>query len=572
MDFIALDETFGGSGSLLASACSDSGAIVYVIAGGTIYRSSDYGVSFTQMGSAIAVTPWIACTGDGGIIYLNSQGNIKISMGGETASVLAGDVGNSPQGLACTPDGIIIYSCDLSSSTLRKSTDSGFSFVDMGVVIGSANKLTSVACSNDGVFIYTSSEGDVYFSNDSGLTFSVLGLQIPSATELRVSCSGDGLTSYVVNKLDGELFASYDYGANYESINSGFSDNSISICSSDSAATVYITTNISRTLYRTESIPGVTTKLIPENEVGITTGNLLPAEVKADIVTGALLGAEAKADIVTGNLLGAEVSQPIITGNLLTAIPLPPTSGFPLNYARIGYDNALVNGAASATSDNINSAKMLTPSTYDKWRPTTDSVATLVGTLKQCNYVGIAAHNLGADGVTLTVKVSDGGTYTTVYSQLVTTDNALFIRFVEGTYSNVELTLTGSLTAEIGVVFLGLELEMMRPIFTGHKPANLNATDVMTPQISDGGQFLGKQIVRQGYATAAEFQHLTDEWYRDKFQPFVEHAKVRPYFWAWNLLESPDDVVYGWTNSNIGCSYMGIRNWLQVSFDIEAHA
>ena len=321
-----------------------------------------------------------------------------------------------------------------------------------------------------------------------------------------------------------------------------------------------------------EVVTEKTVVLTPEDKVVIDTGDLLTAESKVDIVTGDLLGAEAKSDIVTGDLLPAESKADIVTGALLTAIPLPPTSGFPLNYARIGYDNALVNGAASATSDSVNSAKMLTPSTYDKWRPTADSVATLVGTLKQCDYVGIAAHNLGTDGVTLTVKVSDGGAYTTVYSQLVTTDNALFIRFAEGSYSNVELTLTGSLTAEIGVVFLGLELEMMRPTFSGHRPVNLNATDVMTPQVSDGGQFLGKQIVRQGYATSADFQHLTDEWYRDKFQPFVEHAKVRPYFWAWNLLESPDDVVYGWTNSNIGCSYMGIRNWLQVSFDVEAHA
>lgn len=250
---------------------------------------------------------------------------------------------------------------------------------------------------------------------------------------------------------------------------------------------------------------------------------------------------------------------------------LPGTSNFPLNYARIGYDNTLTNGTATATSDDAGSFNLLIPSTYDKWRPTVDASVTLIGASKQCDYVGIAAHNFGTDGVTLKVEVSNGGGLTIVYNQLVTTDKSLFIRFTEDTYDRVILTLTGSTAAEVGVVFLGLELEMMRPIYAGHKPSVLSANDKMSPQMSDGGQFLGKQIVRQGYETSADFQHLTSEWYRSEFQPFVEHAKTLPYFWAWNLLEHPDDIIYGWTNQNISPTLMGIRNWLEVSFDIQGH-
>lgn len=312
--------------------------------------------------------------------------------------------------------------------------------------------------------------------------------------------------------------------------------------------------------------------LTPEDKSGITTGDLIGAEDSESIVTGELLDAEYGPTIEAGDLLSAESVNDIVTGGILTPNALPETSGFPLNYARIGYDNTLINGSAAAVSDNVGAANMLTPSTYDKWRPTSDGLALLTGNSQLCDYVGIAAHNLGSDGVTLTVKVSNGGGFTTVYNQPVPDNKALFIRFTAATYDRVELSISGSTNPEIGVVFLGLELEMMRPIFSGHKPSILSATDVVTPQISDGGQFLGKQIVRQGYATSAQFQHLTDEWYRSAFQPFVEHAKTRPYFWAWNLLESPSDIVYGWTNDNIAPSYMGIRNWLEVSFDIEAHA
>jgi len=254
----------------------------------------------------------------------------------------------------------------------------------------------------------------------------------------------------------------------------------------------------------------------------------------------------------------------------LEPLPLPSTSNFPLNYARIGYENTLLNGSATATSDTVGSANMLTPSTYDKWRPVLDpSDCTLIGVSKLCNYVGIAAHNLS--GATIVVNISNGGALTEIYNGVAPSNKPLRIGFTESTYDRVFIDVSGTTVAEIGVVYLGKELEMMRPNYSGYSPATLSSKDVFTPQMSDGGQFLGKQLVRKGFATQANFQHLTYEWYESEFQPFVEAAKTTPYFWAWNLQEHPNEIVFGWTNENIKPSLMGIRNWLEVSFDIDAH-
>jgi len=256
--------------------------------------------------------------------------------------------------------------------------------------------------------------------------------------------------------------------------------------------------------------------------------------------------------------------------NCLVPLPLPVTSGLPLNYARIGYDNTLFNGSALATSDDLGSANMLTPSTYDKWRPILDpSDCTLIGVSQLCDYVGIAAHNLS--GSTVVITISNGAGTTEIFNAAVTNNKPLYIRFTEGLFDRVFIDVSGTITAEIGVVYLGKELEMMRPNYSGYSPATLSSTDVFTPQMSDGGQFLGKQVVRKGFATNASFRHLTYEWYESEFQPFVIHAKTLPYFWAWNLSEHPNEIVYGWTNQNIKPTLMGIRNWLEVSFSIDAH-
>lgn len=279
---------------------------------------------------------------------------------------------------------------------------------------------------------------------------------------------------------------------------------------------------------------------------------------------------EIIAGINTGDLLTPEIINDISTGDLLTPIDLPDNDNLPLNYARIYYDNTLRNGTASATSDDLKSANMLTPSTYDKWRPTANpSDCTLIGTSQLCDYVAIAAHNLSDS--TVVINVSNGGALTEVYNAVVPSNMPLLVRFAEATYDRVFIEITDTTTAEIAVVYLGKELAMMRPNYSGYSPATLSSKDVFTPQTSDGGQFLGKQLVRKGFATQASFSHLTYEWYEAEFQPFVLHAKQYPYFWAFNLLEHPDEIVYGWTNQNISPSLMGIRNWLEVSFDIDAH-
>ncbi len=337
-----------------------------------------------------------------------------------------------------------------------------------------------------------------------------------SSEPVDVACSNDGSIVFVVDIASDSLYKSIDSGASFVNLGALFSSNPIDVACSNDGTIVFVVDADSESLYRSGEYIPKTTCLVP--------------------------------------------------------IPLPATSNFPLNYGRFGYESTINNGTASASSDDIGSGRMLTPSTWDKWRPVLDpSNCTLIGTSKLCNYVGIAAHNLGSEGATVVVSVGDGATTTEVFNALVTSDRPLFIRFDEATLDRVFITISGTTEAEIAVVYLGKELEMMRPNYAGYSPATFSSTDVFTPQVSDGGQFLGKQLVRKGFATQVSFRHLTYEWYESEFQNFVEAVKTRPYFWAWNLLEHPNEVVYGWTNQNIKPTLMGTRNWFEVSFDIEAH-
>lgn len=270
------------------------------------------------------------------------------------------------------------------------------------------------------------------------------------------------------------------------------------------------------------------------------------------------------------------ITVPTLEPGVIAPKPIesPPWPG---NHPNIGYDSRLIdnNVSVTATAGEQSKNALLNPATYDRWTPGATSgewIATFDDGLT--DYAAIAAHNFGSTGTQVEIQVTNnGGTdWNSVGSATPDDDKPIVFLFVNQTINGIKLILTGSDQASIGVLYAGEMLIMMRPIYGGHQPVRLNANDVFTPQISDSGQYLGRVLVRRGYKTSADFQHLKSDWYRQNFQPFVDAAKTRPYFWLWNPLEHPDDIVYAWTNNNIQPSNMGIRNLMSVSLDIEAHA
>jgi hypothetical protein len=111
---------------------------------------------------------------------------------------------------------------------------------------------------------------------------------------------------------------------------------------------------------------------------------------------------------------------------------------------------------------------------------------------------------------------------------------------------------------------------MQRGLYGGHSPINLSRVTVSRSNRSEGGQFLGRYIVRSGFKTSAEWGHLTASWYRENFDPFVESATQYPFFFAWRPETFPDEVAYCWTDGDIQPANMGIKTLMSVGININA--
>lgn len=267
----------------------------------------------------------------------------------------------------------------------------------------------------------------------------------------------------------------------------------------------------------------------------------------------------------------------------ITAIAEPTTS--PRN-ALIGHDTSLTDGdvvlnaqnGVNGGSESVNN--LLTPSTYDRWRVSalnSGDARFEWSTLKAVNYVGIAAHNAGTAGAFITIytSINSGSSWTSIYNASPTNDDAIFISFPEVSINGLRVVIgTGAADLkEIGVIYMGNTLEMQRPIYGGHSPADLNTNTEYQSVMSESGNFLGRTITSLGSETAFSWRHLTDDWVRDTFKPFIVSARTRPFFIKWRPDYYEDTAIFGFTTNDIQVSNMGGGHRLMnASFSMRGHA
>ncbi|MCP3672736.1 MAG: hypothetical protein GY814_20400, partial [Gammaproteobacteria bacterium] len=189
--------------------------------------------------------------------------------------------------------------------------------------------------------------------------------------------------------------------------------------------------------------------------------------------------------------------------------------------ALIGYNNLLT--SASISGDSSTPADALTPNTYQRWYPTATTVTAKfqLSVLADVDFIGIAGHNLTGVSVLIQTAVTVGGALTDVDTIVPTDNRAIMLNFDTRNIIEIALTMTLSASNEIAVVSCGEALQMPRSVYGGHSPMSLSQDTTFHDSTSEGGNILGRTIIRQGLDGQFKWQFLDDLWYRSTFQPFV---------------------------------------------------
>ena len=243
-----------------------------------------------------------------------------------------------------------------------------------------------------------------------------------------------------------------------------------------------------------------------------------------------------------------------------------------MSNARIGYEQVLAN----VESGDEDAEAMLTTNTFERFTSASGTVSRTFTTTQNetIDYIAIAGHNLATAGATINIQYATtiAGTDVSLAVITPTTNRPIMIMFDELTIREVTITLSNGTDREIAHIRAGKALVMQQPIYGGHRPSALNAKTRYQSNMSDTGQFLGRNITRKGSETEYSWRHLTESWYRKYFQPFVESAKLDPFFIMWRPDYHPDEVAYAHTKKDIEPSNMGnATTLLDVSVPVMIH-
>ena len=243
------------------------------------------------------------------------------------------------------------------------------------------------------------------------------------------------------------------------------------------------------------------------------------------------------------------------------------SSAIPVNHARIGYENypATATGTAGQT---YNPDVVTNPNTYERWNPSGTGVLTIdLGASLPVSYIGLAAHNLDGRAVTVS-RSTNNSTYTSIYGGTISGLEPVMLAFNTFTARYIRISISGG---DLGVVYCGQLLEMLRGSYAGHSPINLSRNTVKNLNRSVKGQFLGTSIVRSGISTGYDFNNLPIDWYEQNIEPFSLSARTKPIFIAWNPLEHPDHVAYGYVQQDIKPKLSGTLNYCSFDFSLDAY-
>ncbi len=205
--------------------------------------------------------------------------------------------------------------------------------------------------------------------------------------------------------------------------------------------------------------------------------------------------------------------------------------------------------------------------TYSYWKPKTLPATWEIefDTPQEIDYFAIASHT--AKGINIELQHGDNNQ---TISSIEVPDYKPIIFYFEPIVTNkIRIQITGNNLPLIGVIFTGKALVMQREIYGGHSPITMSRTTTKRTNESERGQWLGTTIVRQGYETNYTWNYLNANWVREFFDPFILHARNKPFFIAWRPSSFLFETAYCYSTKDIHPDNMGTRDFMSVKMSVK---
>ena len=245
------------------------------------------------------------------------------------------------------------------------------------------------------------------------------------------------------------------------------------------------------------------------------------------------------------------------------------------------HDNLLADATLSATAtetdfdvDNLKDYRVFT-----EWKGVGTGIQYVTGNgaaSRKGNAFGLINHNLASIGATVSIECSSDNFASDVTVALAgflpSSDKAFMKQFTIKDKPDWRIKLFGEMTAAplMGQPFIGEALEMEKFIQGNYNPTPEKISGA-TSRGRKKGHYLGSVIDSISLRFKPRWRRITDSWFEAYFRPVWDDHLVmlKPFFWAWEPGNHPDDVFYAVLpdNTSLNSPFDPVRRSLSLDFD-----
>lgn len=244
---------------------------------------------------------------------------------------------------------------------------------------------------------------------------------------------------------------------------------------------------------------------------------------------------------------------------------------------RIGYQNYIDDASTIVASNEAagyekeNGYDWLT---YDWWKPGATGSQTLTCTFGAGvtpDYFACYAHNLGETGASIVLQYDDSG-WTDAFTDVSPTGTeVVFKKFTASAFTGWRVLLTNcTVDTMVGVMSFGDLLEMPQGMRVGFSPPTINRNHRILNSVSVEGAFIGRSRQHRGHRVAIQTDQLTPAWIRSDWAPFMDHAELKPFFFAWDDDNFPAEAAYCWSSRQVDAPVYSDHRYMRAALTCDA--
>jgi hypothetical protein len=217
---------------------------------------------------------------------------------------------------------------------------------------------------------------------------------------------------------------------------------------------------------------------------------------------------------------------------------------------RVLYENFFRDGTLTASSEAVGKPKELAVDglTYDAWTSTggaTEWLRTQLSGAESADAMAVLGHNL--TGCTVTPQRStNGSSWTDLHAGYVVPDDKPIVWEFAGV-SDVywRLLIENAASAvHIAALQVGTKLTLQKGLPSGWRPPELNEERMYTNVMSEGGQILGRNVIRRGVAVEVDTPNADYVWAREDWADFIAVAERYAVFFWW-VYGAKAEIMFG---------------------------